>query len=82
MEWEGQDVLEVVEEPIPVLLPVDASVDMMMWSSDEDSVESGDEYVDETKKTSNGKVARKVCRCLVFPDYHMLSDEHRIEQGR
>ena len=45
VEWEGPDVLEVVEKPIPLLSPADTSVDMMLWSSDEDSVESGDEML-------------------------------------
>lgn len=74
MEWEGNGVLELVEEPLPVQptesskpskpsKPARQSVQPELPpepSSDEESIGSGDEYVEDAKADPSSKARRKV----------------------
>lgn len=69
VEWEGNDVLELVEESSPAkpkqvkkksVTPVQSEPPPLDPSSDEESIGSGDEYVEDDKAGTSGRARKKV----------------------
>jgi hypothetical protein len=60
VEWEGPEAIEVIEKPIRPPSEEPEVPAVVVWSSDDESVGSGDEYVEDALKGADGKPTRKV----------------------
>jgi hypothetical protein len=94
VEWEGNGVLELVEDMLPkeseqpkqdvqqVQLPVEPKTLLPESSSDEDSAGSGDEYVDEDAKAGASGRAKKKVRKTIHPQPKSILNDYPLFQNR